>query len=99
MPNTKTLSILQVGSSPEGTNFTLNKILGYEDDILKANTDILVLPEAILGGYPKGESFGTQLGFRMESGRETYKNYFGLFSAPGSYEKAVESFYGKLSVC
>ncbi len=76
MPTLKTLSILQIGAAPEGTQETLNKILSYEDQIIASQSDILVMPEAILGGYPKGESFGTQLGFRTESGREIYKNYF-----------------------
>lgn len=76
MANNKTISVLQIGSSPEGTDATLEKILSYEDQIKASRSDILVMPEAILGGYPKGESFGTQLGFRMESGRETYQKYF-----------------------
>ena len=76
MTNIKTLSILQIGSSPDGTSATLDKILGYEAEILNSQSDILVMPEALLGGYPKGESFGTQLGFRTESGRDTYKKYF-----------------------
>ncbi len=81
MTNLKTLSVLQLGSSPEGTTVTLQKILGYEQEIIEAGSDIVVLPEAILGGYPKGESFGTQLGFRLESGRETFQKY---------YEAAIE---------
>ncbi|HPF46705.1 MAG: carbon-nitrogen hydrolase family protein [Alphaproteobacteria bacterium] len=72
----KTLSVLQIGASLEGTRATLDKILSYEKEIIAAGSDILVLPEAILGGYPKGESFGTQLGFRLESGRKSYQNYF-----------------------
>lgn len=76
MTTSKKLSILQVGSSPEGTNDTLQKILSYEQEIRDLGSDIVVLPEAILGGYPKGESFGTQLGFRLESGRETFQKYY-----------------------
>ena len=76
MTKSKTLSVLQIGSSQDGTSETLEKILSYENEIISAKADILVLPEAILGGYPKGESFGTQLGFRMESGRDSYQKYF-----------------------
>ena len=76
MAVSKTLSVLQVGSSIEGTEATLNHILSYEEQIKNANPDILVMPEAILGGYPKGESFGTQLGFRLESGRDTFQKYY-----------------------
>ncbi len=76
MTDLKTLSVLQLGSSPKGTEATLKKILSYEQEISAAGPDIVVLPEAILGGYPKGESFGTQLGFRLESGRETFQKYY-----------------------
>ncbi len=76
MTNTKIISILQIGSSLKGTKATLDKILSYEEEIKATKSDLLVLPEAILGGYPKGESFGTQLGFRLESGRDTYQKYF-----------------------
>ncbi len=76
MSTLKTLSILQIGSSFRGTQATLDKILSYESQIKDAKSDILVMPEALLGGYPKGESFGTQLGFRLESGRESYLQYY-----------------------
>ena len=76
MADTKIISVLQIGSSLDGTKATLDKILGYEKEIKNTGCDILVLPEAILGGYPKGESFGTQLGFRQESGRDTYQKYY-----------------------
>ena len=72
----KIITVLQIGSDPKNTNTTLEKILSYEDEIKSSAADIVVMPEAILGGYPKGESFGTQLGFRLESGRETYQKYF-----------------------
>ena len=74
MTNYKKVSVLQIGSCPEGTTATLEKIMTYENQL--SDTDLLVMPEATLGGYPKGESFGTQLGFRLESGRDTYQKYF-----------------------
>lgn len=72
----KTITVLQIGSDPKNTNTTLEKILSYEDEIKSSAADIVVMPEAILGGYPKGESFGTQLGFRLEGGRDTYQKYY-----------------------
>ena len=72
----KTISVLQIGSVPSSTQETLEKILSYEAEIKRSGAHIVVIPEAILGGYPKGESFGTQLGFRLESGREIYQKYY-----------------------
>lgn len=73
-----TLSIvaaLQIGSRPEGKAQTLAAILAYEAEIKAANAQLVVMPEAILGGYPKGENFGTYLGYRLPEGRETYERY------------------------
>ena len=33
------------------------------------------MPEAVLGGYPKGEHFGTRLGYRLPEGREAFARY------------------------
>ena len=70
------LAALQVGSSSAGTAATLEKILGHEDTIRERGAQLVVLPEALLGGYPKGESFGTRLGVRLPEGRERFRQYF-----------------------
>ncbi|ANZ77316.1 BA75_05225T0 [Komagataella pastoris] len=70
------VAALQVGSSPKGTKETLKKILSYEQEVKEKGVKILVLPEAILGGYPKGSNFGTYLGFRLQEGKEEFKRYF-----------------------
>ncbi|MDR3427892.1 nitrilase-related carbon-nitrogen hydrolase, partial [Silvimonas sp.] len=33
------------------------------------------MPEALLGGYPKGEQFGTRLGYRTPEGRDAFASY------------------------
>ncbi|MGA6166585.1 carbon-nitrogen hydrolase family protein [Amycolatopsis magusensis] len=52
-----TVSALQLGASAD-TAATLERILGHEDEIRASGTDLLVLPEAVLGGYPRGELSG-----------------------------------------
>jgi nitrilase len=42
---------------------------------------LVVFPEAFLGGYPKGLSFGAHVGSRTDEGREEFRRY---------YEAAVE---------
>ncbi|NQX93409.1 MAG: carbon-nitrogen hydrolase family protein [Erythrobacter sp.] len=71
-----TIASLQIGSDPAGKAATLDKILSYEAEIKGADLDLLVMPEALLGGYPKGETFGTQLGFRLPEGREAFARYY-----------------------
>lgn len=74
MPKT-TVAALQLGSSPEGKAATLERVLSFEDDIRAAGAELVVMPEALLGGYPKGEIFGTYLGYRTAEGREAFARY------------------------
>lgn len=52
------VGVLQVGTSPEGTAATLERILGYEREIAESGAALVVLPEAVLGGYPRGRVTG-----------------------------------------
>ncbi|WP_443693650.1 carbon-nitrogen hydrolase family protein [Pseudomonas protegens] len=70
------VAALQIGALPEGKAATLEQILSYEAAIIEASAQLVVMPEALLGGYPKGEGFGTQLGYRLPEGREAFARYF-----------------------
>lgn len=72
----KIIAALQVGSDPGGTNATLDKVMAYKPDIIQSNCDLLVMPEALLGGYPKGADFGTRVGYRTPEGREEFLRYW-----------------------
>jgi nitrilase len=71
-----TVAALQIGSDPAGTAATLDAILAFEPAIAASGARVVVLPEAILGGYPKGEAFGTRLGYRTDAGRDAFARYF-----------------------
>ena len=72
----RTIAALQLGSAPEGTAVTLEHILAYEKEIKQANCDLVVMPEALLGGYPKGADFGTRVGYRTDEGRDQFLQYW-----------------------
>jgi nitrilase len=71
----RAIAALQVGYETS-TAKTLEKILSYEDELVKANVDLVVFPEATLGGYPKGTTFGSYLGYRLPEGREEFLQYY-----------------------
>jgi nitrilase len=49
-----------------------------------------VFPEAFIGGYPKGLSFGASLGIRTHAGRKLFHAYAdGAISVPGPVTEAI----------
>jgi nitrilase len=70
------VAALQIGSDYRGKAATLDAILAFEDRMIASGARLVVMPEALLGGYPKGESFGTRLGYRTPEGRAAFARYF-----------------------
>lgn len=70
------VAALQIGSHPDGKAATVDAVLAFEGEIAAAGAHLVVLPEALLGGYPKGAQFGTYLGFRTAEGREAFAAYY-----------------------
>ena len=84
------VAALQIGSSPQGKEETLRQILSFEDAIRAAGAGLVVMPEALLGGYPKGETFGTRLGYRLPEGREAFARYHAnAIDVPGPETEAL----------
>lgn len=69
------VAALQIGASPLGTQATIEKLISYESQIRDLDVKLVVMPEATLGGYPKGSTFGTYLGYRTQAGREEFAQY------------------------
>ncbi|MDE2500757.1 MAG: carbon-nitrogen hydrolase family protein [Alphaproteobacteria bacterium] len=70
------ISALQIGSEPDGTGRTLEKILSFEKQIKGMSARLVVMPEALLGGYPKAMDFGARVGFRTPEGRDAFARYW-----------------------
>jgi nitrilase len=75
-PKPARLAAYQMGSHVDGTAATLERILQSEQAIRDANIDVLVFPEALLGGYPKGADFGARVGYRTPAGRDAFLAYW-----------------------
>jgi nitrilase len=88
--STSIVAALQIGSSPTGKAETLEHILSFENEIAAAGASLVVMPEALLGGYPKGEIFGTRLGYRLPEGREAFASYYAnAIDVPGPETEAL----------
>lgn len=82
------LAALQMGSRTT-TAETLAALMERRDELREANPDLLVLPEALLGGYPKGTDFGVRLGYRTTRGRELFRRYWEQAVEPDGPEVAA----------
>jgi nitrilase len=68
-------AVAQAGTVLFDTPATLVRIEQLCREAAANAAQLLVLPEAILGGYPRGLSFGAVLGSRSDEGREHFRRY------------------------
>ena len=54
---------------------TLEKVRSLVADAVSAGAKIVMLPEAFVGGYPRGASFGAVVGSRTAEGRDQFEMY------------------------
>ena len=67
-------AIVQCGSVLFDTPATLERLEHYAGQAPGA--DLIVFPEACVGGYPKGHDFGARVGSRSPQGRDWFARYF-----------------------
>ncbi|KAG9256231.1 carbon-nitrogen hydrolase [Emericellopsis atlantica] len=74
------MSSIRLGTASPATQATTAETLQLVDRLATRaasnHIDILLLPEAFLGGYPRGSDFGSVVGSRSAQGREAYAKYF-----------------------
>jgi nitrilase len=75
MPQSFTAAVVQAASFPHDSLASARKAATLIVEAAKAGAALIVFPEAFLGGYPKGASFGTPVGMRKPQGREDYRVY------------------------
>lgn len=73
-------STIRIGTASPATQAstaeTLDQLSAIAHKAASTNIDILLLPEAYIGGYPHGTTFGSVMGDRTREGRQEYANYF-----------------------
>jgi len=70
-----TAAVVQAASLPTDSLAAAHKAAGLIATAAAEGARLIVFPEAFLGGYPKGASFGTPVGIRKPQGREDFRAY------------------------
>ncbi|MGF7147636.1 nitrilase [Sphingomonas zeicaulis] len=68
-------AVVQAASIPFDTPAAAAKVAGLVREAAAGGAQLAVFPEAMLGGYPKGCSFGTPVGMRKPEGRDMFSRY------------------------
>lgn len=69
-------AVVQAGSFPDDPLKSAEKAAGLVREAAARGSRLAVFPEAFLGGYPKGASFGAPIGMRKPEGREAFRRYY-----------------------
>lgn len=70
-----TAAVIQAASIPTDSLASAAKAAALIREAAAKGARLVVFPEAFLGGYPKGASFGAPVGMRKPEGREDYRRY------------------------
>lgn len=69
-------AVVQAGSYPDDPLKSALKGADLIREAASRNARLVVFPEAFIGGYPKGASFGAPVGMRKQEGREAFRLYY-----------------------
>lgn len=70
------VAVVQAAATLFDTEKSLLTAERWITDAAGQGAQLIVLPEAFLGGYPRGADFGAMVGARTDSGREMFRRYF-----------------------
>ena len=69
---------------------TIEKLHGLVSEASVKGAKLVVLPEAFIGGYPKGLDFGVRVGSRSAEGREWFRIYYeGAIEVPSPHTAQI----------
>ena len=69
------VAVVQIASNPNDSMATAASVAEKLHEVAAAGARLAVFPEALVGGYPKGASFGAPIGMRRPEGRAAYARY------------------------
>lgn len=69
------VAVVQASSVVFDREASTDKAIKYISEVSASGAELVVFPEAFIGGYPKGTTYGTAIGIRTERGRDEYARY------------------------
>ena len=94
VPAARTVRAALVQSAPVlfDTPRTLDKLAALTADAARQRAELVVFPEAFVGGYPKGHDFGVSVGLRTPEGRDDFRRLFeNAIDVPGPATERIAS--------
>lgn len=77
-------AVVQAATVPFDSAAAIDRVAVWVARAAADGSQLVVFPEAFVGGYPKGSRFGALIGHRSPEGREEYLRYFrGAIAVPG----------------
>lgn len=83
-------AVVQAAPVPFDTAATVERVQAKIAEAGAAGAELIVFPEAYVGGYPWGLAFGTAVGGRSPAGRRTWQRYWeSAIDVPGPEVEAM----------
>lgn len=83
-------AVVQTASVAFDPDRTIDKVDAFTKSAAEQGAQLVVFPEAFVGGYPKGLDFGARVGMRRPEGRESFRVYFdGAIEVPSVHTKRM----------
>ncbi|WP_240372492.1 carbon-nitrogen hydrolase family protein [Brevibacterium zhoupengii] len=70
-----TAAVIQAASIPFDPQASTDKTIRLMNEAAAQGATLAVFPEAFIGGYPKGSTFGAPVGMRTQRGRHEFQRY------------------------
>jgi nitrilase len=77
-------TVVQAASAGFDSDKSIDRVAELSAQAAADGAELVVFPEALVGGYPKRSDFGQRVGFRSAEGREWFRRYHdGAVDVPG----------------
>jgi nitrilase len=97
--DTVTVAVVQAGTVLFDNRRTIQKLESFCGEAAERGARLVLFPEAYLGGYPKGITFGAAVGSRSPEGRDQFRAYYeSAIDVPGPETAQIGEFVAGLGI-